>query len=427
MATGKKARTNRPARKTPAGRALRKAASALEVCEQIVCAAGPEKVFGAVSRAVEWRDWLCAEARMDSGPKPGWQAKWANGYRAWGAVTGSTPPRRLTLSWKDAEGQVPSRVTFTLKPEGAATRLWLVHDRFGKGESAARRFRDARRAWAGSLETMKSIVETGIDLRIARRPVVGVNVDTVDPAAAAAFGVPAGALKLTAVVPGLPAQAAGLAAGDVILTLDGRKILDYPLFLGVLQRHASGDRVEVTVLRDGAKLSVTLDLAGRPMPEYPADPEQMAARSREVYRGVFEELERVLAGVGEEEASRPEAPGRWSVKEVLAHLSVCERDSQLFTTLDIMGEPVDVAGNPTIAAERLRAAIAVTPTVAGLAARYRADVEESHRILAGLRPEARDHKATYRRISQGLLDYAEHAKGHLRQMRRILAAVRKQG
>ncbi len=412
MATGKKARTIRPT---------------LEVREQIACAASPENVFRALSRAVEWRDWLCAEARMDSGPKPAWQATWANGYRAWGAVTGSTPPRRLTLSWKDAEGQQASRVTFVLKPHDAETRLSLVHDGFGKGESAARRFREARRAWAGSLEALKSIVESGIDLRIARRPVVGVNVDAVAPSASAAPGVPAGALKITAVVPGLPAQAAGLAAGDVILTLDGRKISSYSLFLGVLQRHAAGDRVEVTVLRDGAKLSVTLDLAGRPMPEYPADPEQMAARSREVYRGIFEELEGVLAGVGEEEASRPEAPDKWSVKEVLAHLSVCERDSQLFATLDILGEPVDVAGNPTIAAERLRAAIAVTPTVAGLAARYRADVEESHRILAGLRPEARNHRATYRRISQGLLDYAEHAKGHLRQMRRILEAVRKRG
>ena len=424
MTMEKKARTNMPARKHPARRAARKAAVPLEIREQIVCAAGPENVFGALSRAVEWRDWLCAEARMDSGPKPAWQAKWANGYRAWGTVTGSTTPRRLTLSWRDAEGQESSRVTFTLKPDGTGTRLSLVHDRFGKGESAVRRLREARRAWAGSLETLKSIVETGIDLRIARRPVVGVNVDTVDSAAAS--GVAAGALKITAVVPGLPAQAAGLAAGDVILTLDGRKIVGYPMFIGVLQRHTAGDRVAATVLRDGAKLSVTLDLVGRPMPEYPADPVQMAARSREVYRGVFEELERVLAGVGEEEASRLEAPGKWCVKEVLAHLSVCERDNQLFTTLDILGEPVDVAGNPTIAAERLRAAIAVTPAVADLAARYRADVEETHRIFAGLRPEARDHKAKYRRISQGLLDYAEHAKGHLRQMRRILEAVRKQ-
>lgn len=180
-------------RKPVAKTAPRKAAQTPAVREDIVCEASPEKVFRAVSRAVEWRDWLCMEARMDTGPKPDWQAKWASGYRAWGAVTGSSAPKRLTLSRKDAEGQVPSRFTFTLNPDGAGTRLALIHDSFGKGDQAARRLREARRAWAGSLETLKSIVETGIDLRIARRPVVGVNVDAMDPAAAACPG--SGALR----------------------------------------------------------------------------------------------------------------------------------------------------------------------------------------------------------------------------------------
>jgi len=46
-------------------------------------------------------------------------------------------------------------------------------------------------------------------------------------------------------------------------------------------------------------------------------------------------------------------------------------------------------------------------------------------MFLALRPEVRENKARYRRMAQSLLFYAEHAKGHLGQIKRVLAAVRK--
>jgi uncharacterized protein YndB with AHSA1/START domain len=387
--------------------------------------ASPEAVFRTLSQAYEWREWLCNEAKFASRPKEKWEAKWEDGYKAWGTILKVDAPKRFALTWQDAQDPRPSRAEFILKPHPKGTELSLRHSDFGKGPKAAKSFARARRAWVKCLENLQSILETGIDLRIARRPMMGINFDLLSAEAAKELGVKPGYLKLSDVVPGLSAEKAGLKKGDVLLRVDKKEIAGWEKIGPVLGKHQAGDKIEVVYLRDGKKQSLVLALSPRKMPEVPWDPKQVVAKAKAAYKPIWEEMEKTLTGVTEEEAAKPEAPDKWSVKEVLAHLSVGERDGHQWMIWEILGEAPKTQENPSIVPERLKAAIAVTPGAMDLFARYKKDVEESWNILLVLRPEVRENKARYRRMAQSLLFYAEHAKGHLKQIQRVLAAVRK--
>lgn len=82
--------------------------------------------------------------------------------------------------------------------------------------------------------------------------------------------------KLAQVLPGSAAQAAGLAAGDVILEVDGRKIANrFDLLFQIGTRHA-GDEVTLLVLRGGKQESRKATLGKTPPPpQAPARPTPM--------------------------------------------------------------------------------------------------------------------------------------------------------
>jgi uncharacterized protein YndB with AHSA1/START domain len=396
-----------------------------EVEEKRTIQAKPEAVFRALSQAYEWQLWFCQEAKFEARPREKWEAKWEDGYSAAGVFTVLDPGKKVTFTWEDALNPKPTKVEFKLQPVGSGTVLTLKHTGFVPGPKGTKALAMARQAWSPCLENLQSILETGIDLRLARRPMMGIGFDVLSPESAKGLGAKPGNLKLTGVVPGLSAEKAGLRTGDVLVTLDKREVTDPGKLIAVLGKHTAGDKIEVTFLRDKMKQSAVLELSPRKMPVVPWDPKQVVARAREAYKPVWEEMEKAFSGVTEEEASTPEAPDKWSVKQVLAHLSVSERDNHQWMIWDILGEIPNTRENPTTAPERLKAAVAAAPTLPELFARYKKDAEESWNILLALRPEVLENKARYRRIAQGILDYAEHAKGHLGQIKRVLAAVRK--
>jgi S1-C subfamily serine protease len=88
-------------------------------------------------------------------------------------------------------------------------------------------------------------------------PTLGVQSEILDPATAAAVGVPVGALILS-VTAGGPAAAAGLLPGDVV-TAVGNTVLNAgepfdPTVLGL----APGEQVTLTLFRDGTSRSIQL-------------------------------------------------------------------------------------------------------------------------------------------------------------------------
>jgi putative serine protease PepD len=85
------------------------------------------------------------------------------------------------------------------------------------------------------------------------RPYLGV---TTAPA-------PQGA-AIQGVLPGGPAQQEGLRAGDVIVGIDGQPVDEPEDVSDAVAAHRPGDKIEVEVMRDGERRTITVELAKRP-------------------------------------------------------------------------------------------------------------------------------------------------------------------
>jgi hypothetical protein len=72
------------------------------------------------------------------------------------------------------------------------------------------------------------------------------------------FGV-----RITGVREGSPAEQAGLQGGDVIVELEGKEVSDLYAYTYALREHRPGDEVEIIVMRDGERVSLTATLGQR--------------------------------------------------------------------------------------------------------------------------------------------------------------------
>lgn len=71
-------------------------------------------------------------------------------------------------------------------------------------------------------------------------------------------------VRLAGVRAGSPAEQAGLRKGDILIQFNDREIEDLYALAEALRAHAAGDTVRVTLLRDGARLTVVAILGERP-------------------------------------------------------------------------------------------------------------------------------------------------------------------
>jgi len=70
-------------------------------------------------------------------------------------------------------------------------------------------------------------------------------------------------VRVVEVMPGSPAEAAGLRPGDVLVALDGAPLADVRGYSRALKSHQAGDTVELTVRRDGEEMTLTATLVER--------------------------------------------------------------------------------------------------------------------------------------------------------------------
>lgn len=94
---------------------------------------------------------------------------------------------------------------------------------------------------------------------------VGIVPDELSRVESEALGITANTgILLDTILPGSPAQAAGLSPGDVVLSINGETIRSRQQALLIVARLNPEDRVEMEGLRDGQRFRVTMTAAERP-------------------------------------------------------------------------------------------------------------------------------------------------------------------
>jgi S1-C subfamily serine protease len=68
------------------------------------------------------------------------------------------------------------------------------------------------------------------------------------------------------VTPGSPAAAAGIMAGDVVIAADRSPVDGQAAFVAAIRDKSPGDSIDIVVLREGERLTLTAVLAERPSP-----------------------------------------------------------------------------------------------------------------------------------------------------------------
>lgn len=121
------------------------------------------------------------------------------------------------------------------------------------------------RAYLGVQLYSAGSAHTGVAASFMMAPAMPLGMPAIITATRVYTAAYPGGVIVTGVVAGGPAEAAGLAAGDVITALEGEALADINALQEALARHAPGDEVILTVLRGGLdgeeKIAVTLGAA----------------------------------------------------------------------------------------------------------------------------------------------------------------------
>ncbi len=119
--------------------------------------------------------------------------------------------------------------------------------------------------FAISSNTAKMVVQELIEKGYVDRPYLGITIMTVTPSIARSYDLATneGAL-ITRVVTGSPADKAGLLPGDVIIRFDGQRIITADDVVLAIRAHETGDKVDITYLRDSKEHTTSATLIERP-------------------------------------------------------------------------------------------------------------------------------------------------------------------
>ena len=119
--------------------------------------------------------------------------------------------------------------------------------------------------FAVAANTVKAVSDQLIAKGYVSRPYLGVQWQPVTPDLAQQYGLGAQwGIYVTDLAGDGPAGKAGIKTGDIITTIDGVALDDSHPFINTLLQYQPGQDVPLTVVRDGATMTIKVTLGERP-------------------------------------------------------------------------------------------------------------------------------------------------------------------
>lgn len=388
--------------------------------------ASPALVFRAFTNATALREWVSDTASVD--PRPGGRffLAWNSGYYASGEFTKVLPNKEINFIWEGRDDPNSTKVKIIISSlDNGMTSFTLEHLDLQEDAEWASTLKEISEGWGKGIRNLVSILEDGPDLRMINRPMLGVTFGDFDPKKAAELNVPVSdGLCIESVVDQMGAQAAGLHRNDIIISLNGKPVRDYPTIVAILEKQQAGDKVEIGFYRGSEKKKTKMELSRRPVPDIPMTAAGLSEAIRKNNAEDMLRLTKLLETVHDTEASFYPGTEEWNIKENLAHLIHTERDNQSFIQdLVFSQERVadSMAGNLTA---RLRATVSAYPSLESLMAELKACQVETVSLIAYLPDEYVAVKGSFWRMGYQLLENSFHTREHESQIAAVLGSVR---
>lgn len=367
----------------------------------------PAEAFRLFTHATALRDWFSDSAQIDARPGGLVFLGWNSGHYMAGAIKKLEAARKLVFTWDGRGEPEPTTVTVTFKARGAGTIVTVAHGGLGSGAKWSRTRHGVQDGWTAGLENLKSVAETGVDLRQARRPRLGINVGDFNAEIAKQLGVPvARGIHITGTAEGTGARALGWQKGDVLVRLAGKPAVDFPSLAIALVGCRAGQKVPVNWYRGSQKLTGSLELGSFPISAIPGRPDDLAGSVRKNSADIQAGFAKMLEGVSDAEAGAHPGEG-WSAKDMIAHFILCERDFQSWAADMLNDVPVDddFEFRPNVN-QRIAGLEARFSTVPALLAELQAAQAETAALLESLPPVFVSRRHLYRRAAIWMLEVA---------------------
>jgi uncharacterized protein YndB with AHSA1/START domain len=390
--------------------------------------ASPEQVYKAFTSEILIREWMSNGATLQNQVGGGFLFTWNQGYQARGEILRLEENKLVEMMWHGLNEPGPSNVTVALEGNGSKTTVTITHTVPGDEgwKEAARTF---KQEWDSGLENLQSILETGDDLRLTRRFILGViPTGPLDEAQAKKLGIPVvEGILISGTVPNTGAAEANLQKDDAIVEVEGKPIkgrFDIP---AALQGKKANEEASLTFYRGATKHTVTFRLSPMTMADVPENPVEFAARAEEMFNVLHGEMTEVLDGVTDQDALHH--PGNddsnWNVKDVLAHLILTERWNQMWIGSLVAGAEIqNWMGNHNTAIRPLSTAYGSLEAILNEFKLSCAVTVETVKAL----PEGfnKDNPGSYERVGQNILQTPFHIRGHISQIQEAVEDARSQ-
>ncbi len=368
------------------------------------------QVFLAFTNATMLREWFCDIATTKPIPGGRFFVSWNNNYYVIGNYISVIKDSRIELNWLGRDDPGKSSVRITLSCSNDETQVEIEHSGIGITKDWEKSSQEIAKGWKSGLENLKSTIETGEDLRIVRRPMLGIIIDKVDE-----MGI-----LLNEVIEDMGAYNSGLRKGDVIKKFDGIDITEFGLLTDALNRHHAGDDVEIEFLHGSNIKTTKMILSGRKIPLIPWNPSEFAKEMEKKNQEIEEKLDDLTKGISEIEAAHKPGKDQWSINEIIAHLIHGQRYiHQQLSEIIGMQEAIsdDFGGNQNAA---VIATTRVYPTLKEIIDEFKRSNAEVVAFLAELPPEFVARKSSYWRLAFTLLETPYHFYGHMEQINTAL-------